>query len=639
MAKKNPKQDRAKEIYQKAQVSINLRNSSQRFFNDRTLIEFINDMEKRFNGYTPSREEQGKEDWQANFFHPTTRNKVKAIIAGASGSVPTANIRANKQGSAPDQKRAEVISHLVDYSRQIEDLQDSLQTDNFFSALELATKGTVIEECTYETVKRKHKTITSYNVETMDFDWEEEEKIVRAQCSDSIIPLEEMYFPTFTVEKGNIQKMPYIDRIKYYSLADFQDEFGAYKDAQKVVKADKNNVPKLKANTTLTPDGANNTFMNEENAWHSRCSNEGEDVEVIKHYDKFLDEYVVIANGIVILDVPMLISYKGEKVYGFAKTVFEPFASNFFYGNPLPNSMMGEQDIINSLYNMLMDKTYRTLDRQLIAGQANRDALDWENDPRDPVIYVSSVNEVKEMPLSSVNQSELSMVNLISQGLDLTSVDKNQQGVQGTGNTAREVIIAAERAKKLAGVFTMFQANLWKQKTILRIANILTFYTQPAIEMALSDADPKVKSKFFAVTDAQLSDGNTGTLNIEMVDDDAKMPTREDMDDKERESEKEGRSEEFMAIRNKYVDEWHFDVLVEQSSIGDQEESLAQAKQDRKLAQMAQFFPQIFGTNQKAIFTEFARDNGDDVSKYNLDAPPPLPPEAAQQGAPQQQPQ
>ena len=67
--------------------------------------------------------------------------------------------------------------------------------------------------------------------------------------------------------------------------------------------------------------------------------------------------YRIICNGVELFNGPMLwidITRKnfGRKAYPVAKTIYEPFANtDFFYGNSLPNSAMGEGDVLNTLYN------------------------------------------------------------------------------------------------------------------------------------------------------------------------------------------------------------------------------------------------------------------------------------------------
>src|SRR3990172_5359129 len=63
-------------------------------FGDHTLMDFIDASLKRLNGYTFTRAEQGKDEWQNNFFNNITRAKLKAIVASVALQVPDFSYRA-----------------------------------------------------------------------------------------------------------------------------------------------------------------------------------------------------------------------------------------------------------------------------------------------------------------------------------------------------------------------------------------------------------------------------------------------------------------------------------------------------------------------------------------------------------------
>lgn len=112
------KQDDIQFVYNELQLMIDERNKTYRQFNDRTLVDFIDDSDKRVQGYVPSREAQGKNDNQANVFNQVTRNKLKAIIASVASTPPTIKYKAvNLNDGGLDLRRAEIIENLVQYSR------------------------------------------------------------------------------------------------------------------------------------------------------------------------------------------------------------------------------------------------------------------------------------------------------------------------------------------------------------------------------------------------------------------------------------------------------------------------------------------------------------------------------------------
>src|SRR3990167_8872035 len=107
-------------------------------FGDHTLMDFVDASLKRLNGYTFTREEQGKEDWQNNFFNNTTRAKMKAIVASVALQIPDFVYQAINKFGIFSAKRAEIVKQLVKASR----LQENLQVEFFFEAWEAAGAGT-----------------------------------------------------------------------------------------------------------------------------------------------------------------------------------------------------------------------------------------------------------------------------------------------------------------------------------------------------------------------------------------------------------------------------------------------------------------------------------------------------------------
>ncbi|MEK7112713.1 MAG: hypothetical protein AAB875_05285, partial [Patescibacteria group bacterium] len=494
-----------KGVYEELSVMKKLRNQKWKHFNDRSLKDFIDDSQLRLNGYVPSRKSQGKEPWQSNMVHPVTRNKFKAILAGYALNIPETRITAQNEKQQEDQNRASLMRSLVNYSYDTE----SKEEQNFFEAWETVEKGTVIVYDGYLKARATRKIIKSYDPTTGEIETVEEEIETDNQCVSFIIPLMNMYIKDWTI--FDIQKQPSICWVERMDPDSFKNEFGKYKKFEHV-----------KTSVQLTDKNEQDLFFKE--FWQERDKND-EPIEVVRYFNKGKDEFIIIANGVLLFESPMILGKK-KKWYPFAKTVFEPFATDFFYGNSLPNTLMCEHDAIQSLYNMTFDKTYRSMIPQRLIGMINKDDFDLEdnNVDTDTEIYVQDINQVREMPIQGVNSGELQMIQLISRGLDQSSVDENQSGNQRPGNvTAREVVIADQNAKRLKGILYLFMTSLWTQKIKLRVMNILTYYTQEKIGRAVGEDSGKAFSTYM-VQNEELSSGEKGTLGVRFVKNQKDLP-------------------------------------------------------------------------------------------------------------------
>lgn len=603
-----------KRIYDEFSEARRLRNNRWKYFNDRSLKEFIDDSQLRLNGYVPTKAEQGKENWQSNVFHPVTKNKFKAMLAAVALDIPSVRIAAQNEEGRKDQDRADIMKNLISFSYQ----NDEKELQIFFEAWEAAEKGTVVVYDGYLKAKAKRKVVTSYDPETGEVETDEEEVETDNQCVNYIVPLMNLYINDWTV--FDIQKQPCLHWVERMTMEAFMQEYGKFPKAKKVKTKDQI----AKANLSLKNE--QDTFFTE---WADRVTEE-EPVEVVKYYNKLNDESIILANGVEIANTPLLLGKK-KKWYPFAKTVFEPLGTDFFYGNSLPNSLMGEQDVINALFNMALDKTYKSMAPALLIGNANKDDFDLEdqNTTIDTKIYVQDINQVREMPITGMNQGDIKMIEMISRGLDLSSVDQNQQGVAGRGVTAREVVIANENAQRLKGILYMFLTSLWIQKMKLRIMNILIYFTQPKAQKILSESgEPSIIDNYqtFNVPGAEFPNGTKGTLGVQMVGSQEELPDQAGIDIQEQAySMQSGDNYQLIAITNDYLDDWQYDVKVESETIFQKETGINQTKQEEKLRIMGQYFPQLLQLNTEKLFTDTILAYEDDPMEYQTVPPMPMP--------------
>ncbi len=609
-----------KRVYDDYSYMRNLRKQKYKHFNDRTLKEFIDDSQLRLNGYVPTRASQGKETWQSNIFHPVTKNKFKAILASVALDIPQIRIVAQNEKQNRDATRAEIMKNLIKASYS----QDNKEEQLFFEAWENVEKGTVITYDGYLKAKTKKKIITSYDPSTGEVETEEKEVEVENQCVSFIVPLMNIFIKDWNI--FDIQKQPSLCWVERMDVDSFETEFGKYPNAKYV-----------KTSNQLTNENENDTFFKE--YWKERITDE-EPIEVIKYFNKGKDEFVIFANGVKLFESPLLLGKK-KKWYPFAKTVFEPFATDFFYGNSLPNTLMGEQDTINSLFNMALDKTYKSMAPVLLIGNTNKDDFDLEdqNTTIDTKIYVQDINQVREMPIKGIDQADLKMIEMVSRGLDLSSVDSNQQGVAGRGVTAREVVIANENAKKLKGILYMFLTSLWIQKYKLRTMNILTYFTKPKIRAILGEDDKENKIdeyQSFLVDGTELSNGMKGTMGIQMVGSQEELPQREEIDQREEKyRQQSGENYEMIAVTSDYLDDWIYDIKIVSESIYQKESGLTQAKIEEKLRVMGTYFPQLLQLNTEKLFKDTIISYDDDPDEYETAMPAPIPVMPGMEGQPQ----
>lgn len=569
-------------------------------FNERTLIQFIDDNDKRLNGYIPTRESQNKEEWQANFVTQLTRNKVKAYAASSSKNPPDLKIIARNYKNGISPKRADIMKMLIQSSYiEYGNNPEKVIFDDSWTGL---GNGTIIKYDGWLKTKNKIKSVTKFNQVTGEVEFDEKEEITDDCPIEINVPLKNFFISNAYVP--DVQKQSAVAWAECYDKSRFNHEFGNYPNSKFVKTANQ-----------LISDNETQTFFG--NEWADRINKDT--IEVFRYYNKSKDLYVIIANGVILLKSPLLWGNK-RKRYPFAKSGFEPFANlNLFWFNSMPNILMSLQDLDNSMNNSMVDKVYRSLKTPMLIGATNKDLFDLEDEyvDQDTKIYVDDVNQVKPMPAEGITQSEFNMYKLVREMADQATLDGVQGGATGSGSTAREVVIANERAEQIKNTYYMFLKDLWIQKYELRVLNILMNYGEATIDSTLPEEDAQTYKKYrsFTIKNQKLSNGKQGNIQIDVVPTD-KQSRPSELAGKEDAYALSGVPTEIIEIDPTSLDDWDYEIDIVTESLYNHNKSMDMALVTEKVAGVAKLFPNIFMQASDEFFKEYIEGYGDDANRY-----------------------
>ena len=199
-------------------------------FNNRTLRQFVDDSEKRANSYTPTRESQGKEEWQANVFSGTTRNKIRAYAGSMSKEPPQIRMTAVNDENQQSIERAEVLSTMTRRTY----MSQNPSLDMLLDGWDCSVDGTIVKYDGYMLVKEKPEIVKSYDATTGEVVMEkiDKEEVVEDKHFEETIPLKQFLIRDPFVSE--VQKQPAIIWAQYVELEDFMFEYGKYPDAKMV---------------------------------------------------------------------------------------------------------------------------------------------------------------------------------------------------------------------------------------------------------------------------------------------------------------------------------------------------------------------------------------------------------------------
>lgn len=469
------------DIYSKFEDCLDMQNKPFRYFDDQSLVEYINNAERRWNGYLPRREEN---DWRAHVYMQETRNKIIAIASFAASQRLRIEFDARLKNNPIDKELSNIVQGLYDHS------MDSEKGDEKFiiTAIEDMIKGTVIVYEGYEYRKRKIRPLKTYNWETGEFTADEKEIVDADNCFQKIIDLKDFFIPNWY--EPDVQKQDYMIIREFTTVTNAKARYRKFK-----------NISQVEARSPETNKSKYDYWEN----WQSRVN--GNECEILHYYNKWDDEYLIVANGVMLtpLDNPIPFDHKD---YPVSKTVFEPMSHDFFYGKSLPQKMMSEQDVLNSLYNMFIDRSHLSALPWFVTSQ--QDEIEIGEIGPGEVVQLNDAEQFREGKVSSVSSGDVQMMEMIKSNMSKSSVDPIQEGAQSQG-TATSVLQAREASIQKMGLFMVYLAQLTYQQAKQRIANEIQFYPKPN----------KLKKGFLneiVMEDSILSDGQTGLKIIRLVE-------------------------------------------------------------------------------------------------------------------------
>ena len=567
---------------------------------DRSWNDMIDDSEMILNGYTLSREAQGKESYQSNMMDNVSRVKMKAIAAGVGLTVPGMSFVARNKNGNRSQVRAEIFKNIT--QQTFKDGNPTMQA--FREVWHMLAHGVIFEYEGYKTGGAMRDRVVSFDSLTGEVKTKKEYVKMNGKPFSVLINPQEFFWWTFFT--NDVQEQPRTAWLQHYTKGELEMEFSKYKNYEWV---------KDKKSTKEFSQLAGSTFFAE---WAERVENE-DDYEVFRLYDKERDLYEIWVNGILLLKTPILWGDK-EKVYPFAVQQAEYYANtNFFVGMPFGQIMEAYQEHKNTVINTIIDKLYRSAKKPFIVGLQNKDLFDVQDQfiDEDNKYYVPDINQIKPFPYEGPNQGEFMMLSVLDKGLEMLSVDRAQQGQSAGGNkTAREVLIADQRAQEIKGSLYLALENLWLQKTRLRNRVVLSHYIN---DKAVS-AD--VKDQIISIEDYTFGDGARGVLDIHIAGSKAKIMSVDELESRAAAMEEQGIAYKIVSMQKTYLDEWEYDFQILPDSFHKKEKDLEQAEFDAEVQWVTTLVPDFFAANKEVYLKEKLAFRGKTMDDFKTVQPP-----------------
>ena len=396
-------------------------------FNDRTILEEIDVNQKAFNSYVPPKSNDPDDEWRAQTVRPVTRNKLISIAAHVTATVLYPGVFAQNANDEEDRDSAQVMRDLIEWVVE----NSSYQKEFIRSVIGMLVDPAVILHIDYAEVMRNIKEIKDSGYV--------EKKVVDEIMSGfifNVIRVKELLIANFY--EPNIQKQRFLIRNKYIDFEDARMRYGDHKNWRHI------------------QPGVRMVFNNDDGTFYEVKDDEMRDylVNEVTYYNRYMDVELCFINGILVSDIDQPLR-RLDKKYPFAHGGYEQLGDGkCFYFKSAANKLGSDQDVVDTMYNMIIDGTYLALMPPM--------ALYGSEDINTSVIIPGAVTAFRDpntkmesiAPRSDI-RAGLEAITLLERSMAESSQDNARSGVGGPGGerTAREVLLLEQNARVALGLF------------------------------------------------------------------------------------------------------------------------------------------------------------------------------------------
>lgn len=492
-------------------------------FNDLSLVTRDQYDQMAFNTYQPNNGEPWEGDmqraWRSRAMRPVVRNKCISIAAHATARLIFPKIFAYNNNSDEQQEAARVMEDLMEWSGDVSNYPQVALVRVITAMASPASIGYT----EYGEVMRTVKTEKG-----PDGKWIE--KQIRDEgypCfMDTVVPCDQFYIENFY--EPDIQKQGFLVWRKVVSFAEAQNKYnGVYE-----------NFKYVRPGVQTIYDDANRTFY-----YVYDTNMRQEDVEEIIYWNKNLDLKVILVNGVMMTDCDNP-NPRSDKLYPFDKFGYEPINNRFFYYKSLAFKLQHDAEIVNTLYQMVIDGTYLSIFKPMV--NVGGEIIASDVIVPGAVTTLSDPNaDLRAINVGSDLRSGLETLSVVEKSINESSQEPLQQGVADAGSqTAYEISKLEQNANTVLGLFLQMISKHVKEFGKLRLGDILQYLTVP--EVVDITGQPELTYKTFFLKGSQKGDKNKKiefTNNMPEFDessaheDEMKLSYQQMDEDKEKEME------------------------------------------------------------------------------------------------------
>jgi hypothetical protein len=427
---------------------------------------------------------------ELEFSIPFARKEAMDFLA----KLVTLGVKPKIQGDSLDALGMKILNGI--YKRW--HFKNNEKVETFWELLYGIMNGTVCSYIGYLNTDVQRRYLDSYDPETGEYKISTKDEKYWSDVIKCVVPIEDIYLPK--IYERNIQKQGRLIWRTQMDAKDFYAEFGHYKMAKYVFPG--NRIAEDSLYFRLL-GGTGTTTSNK--------------IDVLRKYDWIKDEYRITAGGILLNGLgsgeemefaPMPFKHK---MAPFTWGIMNPLDEKFAYGLSVPFMVKDPHKILNTSFNMLVERELRSIDPPIITSDLEAPEFIFG---QHKVIGVNDINAYKEFTLAEPSQGFFTMVNSLQQnmsasangGANIAAASRQPKSARGEANNQQQVQEAQSNA------ITMYY-DILRQRVLLVIKTALQFYGLEKYSQSDEGA-----YRTITVANVPLSLGGIGDMQINITD-------------------------------------------------------------------------------------------------------------------------
>lgn len=445
-------------------------------FNDLSLVNRDQYDQMSFNTYQPNNGEAWEGDpqsaWRSRAIRPVVRNKCISIAAHATSRLIFPKVFAYNNQSDEQQEAATVMEDLMEWSGDVSNYPFVALMRVITALSSPASIGFTEYGEVYRTVKVGQDT---------QGNWIEQR--IRDESypcfMDEVVPVNQFYIENFY--EPDLQKQGWVIWRKVYAYSDAQAKYNGVYDKFKYVRP----------GVQTIYDDANRSFY-----YVYDPNMRSEDVEEIIYWNKNLDIKIIMVNRVMLTNWNNP-NPRQDKMFPFDKFGYEPINNRFFYYKSLAFKLQHDADIVNTLYQMIIDGTFLAIFKPMV--NVGGEIIASDVIVPGAVTTLSSPDaDLRAINVGSDLKQGMETLAVVEKSINESSQEPMEQGVANkTGSqTAYEIAKLEQNANTVLGLFLQMIAKHVKDFGKLRVGDIVQYLTLPDIASITGDSELTYKTFF-----------------------------------------------------------------------------------------------------------------------------------------------